>query len=136
MPVKFDNVAVSVTNVEKAAEWYGDLFGFELGYKTFLDPLNADFAVLVRDDIRIELISQRGCERHEDADVQPPHHLKKTNIMAIVFSTDDLATQTAEMERSGATFLWKNQVLSEDGLKSTMLRDPDGNMVNVLQYPA
>lgn len=135
MDVKFDNVAVSVTDVAASADWYSQLFGFKLGYQTHLAPLNADFAVLERDDIRIELISQKGVRRHEDADIDPPHHLAKTNIMAIVFSTEDLDAATARMEEMGVTFVWKNQTLSEDGLRSTMLRDPDGNMVNVLCYP-
>jgi catechol 2,3-dioxygenase-like lactoylglutathione lyase family enzyme len=135
MTTRFDNIAVSVSDVEASAAWYGKLFGFTVGYRTFLEGLQADFLVLLRDDIRIELISQKGVARHEDADIQPPNHLAKTNIIAIVFSTDDLDTATAEMEREGAAFVWKNQVLSADGLRSTMLRDPDGNMINVLCYP-
>ena len=80
MDVKFDNVAVSVTDVAASADWYSQLFGFKLGYQTHLAPLNADFAVLERDDIRIELISQKGVRRHEDADIDPPHHLAKMNL--------------------------------------------------------
>jgi catechol 2,3-dioxygenase-like lactoylglutathione lyase family enzyme len=133
--MKFDNVAISVTDVDASAKWYGQLFGFKLGYRTHLDGLDAQFAVLERPDIKIELISQRGVKRHEDADIDPPHHLGKTNIMAIVFSTDDLEKSTAEMEAAGAQFIWKLQTLSADGLRSTMLRDPDGNMLNVLCYP-
>lgn len=136
MTMKFDNIAVSVSDVAASADWYGSLFGFKLGYQTYLEPLEADFAVSERDDIRIELISQKGVKRHEDADIDPPQHLAKTNIMAIVFATDDLDATTAKLEDKGVQFVWKNQTLSEDGLRSTMLRDPDGNMVNVLCYPA
>jgi len=135
MSMKFDNVAISVTDVDVSAAWYGKLFGFTLGYRTFLEPLDAQFAVVERPDIRIELISQRGVRRHEDADVNPPHHLAKTNIMAVVFLTDDLDSVTAKLEEAGAQFIWKLQTLSGDGLRSTMLRDPDGNMINVLSYP-
>jgi catechol 2,3-dioxygenase-like lactoylglutathione lyase family enzyme len=133
--MKFDNVAISVTDVDASAQWYGRIFGFKLGYRTHLTELDAQFAVLERPDIRIELISQRGVKRHEDASINPPHHLAKTNIMAVVFSTDDLEKSTAEMEAAGAEFVWKLQTLSADGLRSTMLRDPDGNMLNVLCYP-
>lgn len=135
MQVEFDNVAISVTDVDRAADWYCDLLGFQTGYRTRLDELDADFMVLERDDVRLELVSQAGCQRHEDAEVQPPNHLKKSNIMAVVFRTDDLDSTTTDLEHKGAAFVWKKQVLSEDGLKSTMLRDPDGNFVNVLCYP-
>lgn len=135
MTMAFDNVAISVTDVDVAADWYGRLFGFRPGYRTFLTELEADFLVLERDDLRIELISQRGVKRHEDAEVEPPAHLGKTNIMAVVFRTGDLASETARIVDAGAHFVWREQVLSEDGLRSTMLRDPDGNLINILQYP-
>ena len=137
MSMTFDNVAISVTDVDAAATWYAALFGFRPGYRTVLDDLEADFLVLERDDLRIELISRRGVRRHEDASVEPPDHLNKTNIMAVVFRTDDLGAETRRMEKAAdTTFVWKELVLSADGLRSTMLRDPDGNLINVLQYPA
>ena len=135
MQLSFDNIAVSVADVDRAADWYCRVFGFKQGYRTILADLKADFQVLGRDDIKIELISQEGVVRHEDASIDPPHHLGKTNIMAIVFRTDDLDATTAEIEAAGVEFVWKNQTLSEDGLRSTVLRDPDGNLVNILCYP-
>ena len=135
MTLEFDNIAISVTNVDAAAKWYGDMFGFKQGYRTHLGDLDADFLVLERNDVRVELVSQAGCQRHEDSSIQPPNHLTKSKIIAIVFRTDDIEATTKDFEAKGAEFVWKNQLLSEDGLRSTMLRDPDENMINVLCYP-
>jgi catechol 2,3-dioxygenase-like lactoylglutathione lyase family enzyme len=134
--VRFDNVAISVSNVEASAAWYAELFGFTPGYRTYLNELEADFQIIERGDIRIELISRRGVQRNEDALLDPPEHLSKTRIIAVVFSTDNLEAATARMEELGVQFVWKNRTLSTDGLRSTLVRDPDGNIVNLLQYPS
>ncbi len=135
MTLAFDNIAISVTDVDAAAQWYGDMFDFKPGYRTHLGDLDADFLVLEREDVRVELVSQAGCQQHEDGAIQTPNHLKKSKIIAMVFRTNDIEAATKDFEAKGAIFVWKNQLLSEDGLRSTMLRDPDQNMINVLCYP-
>jgi catechol 2,3-dioxygenase-like lactoylglutathione lyase family enzyme len=134
--IRFDNVAVSCTNIETSKAWYMKMFDFKPGYSTYLPDIGADFLVLKRDDLKVELISQEGSRRSETADLVPPAHVSVAYIIAIVFSIDDLEADTAALEAKGAVFVWKNLQLSDDGLKSSMLRDPDGNMVNVLQYPS
>lgn len=133
--MKFDNVAVACTDIGRSRDWYAGMFGFRPGYAARITTSNADFQVMERDDMRLELISRDGCVRNEDAALDPPDHLGVSNIIAIVFSTDDLKADTAALEAKGAEFVWVNLQLSDDGLRSSMLRDPDGNMINVLQYP-
>jgi hypothetical protein len=53
-----------------------------------------------------------------------------------VFRTDDLEAATAYLETCEVDFVWKNQTLSADGLRSTMIRESDGVLVNMLCYPA
>lgn len=133
--IAFDNVAISVTDIDRSADWYGRLFGFRRGYQTYIDPLQADFVILERDDMRIELLSRSTTIRNPDAEIVPGPHIDKTGAKAIVFRTSDLDAVTSHLEREGAVFEWKLQTLSSDGLQSTMVRDPDGTIVNVLCYP-
>ena len=133
--IEFDNVAVSVTDINRSADWYGRLFGFRRGYSTYIEPLEADFQILERDDIRIELLSRATTVRNPDADIVPGPHIDRTGAKAIVFRTSSLEAVTSHLENEGAVFEWKLKPLSADGLRSTMVRDPDGTIINILQYP-
>ncbi|MFC4951141.1 VOC family protein [Pseudonocardia sp. GCM10023141] len=95
----------------------------------------AAFQVVERNGIRIELLCRPGSRVHPDAEIVPGPHLRTSGTKAIVFRTDDLEAATAYLESCGVHFEWKNEELSADGLRSTMIRDPDGVFVNVLRYP-
>ncbi|MFF4053297.1 VOC family protein [Streptomyces chartreusis] len=131
----FDNIALSVTDMDRAVRWWSDVFGFVPGYRTWITPLGAEFQILERPDMRIELLSQPGSTRHTDAEVVPGPHLRTSGAKAVVFRTDDLDAATQHLERCEVEFVWKSRILSEDGLRSTMVREPDGVLVNVLCYP-
>lgn len=135
LAIVFDNVAVSVTNLDRAVEWWVRVFGFTPGYRTWIEPLGAEFQVVERDGIRIELLYQPGSRVHADARIVPGPHLRTSGAKAIVFRTDDLEAATAYLESCEVDFVWKNRTLSPDGLRSTMIREPDGVLVNVLCYP-
>ena len=133
--VEFDNVAMSVTDIDCTADWYGRVFGFERGHRTFIDTLQADFQILQRPGLQIELLLRRGAVRDPEADAVAGPHLEKSGLTAIVFRTADLEAATKGLEDLGVTFVWKRQLLSGDGLRSTMIRDPDGTLINLLHYP-
>ncbi|GAB5100707.1 VOC family protein [Caballeronia sp. HLA56] len=132
---EFDNVAISVTDIDRSADWYGRLFGFRRGYSTYIESMQAHFQILERSDMRIELLSRATTVRNSDADIVPGPHIDKTGVKAVVFRTSDLEAVTWHLEREGASFEWKMKHLSEDGLRATMIRDPDGTIINILQYP-
>ncbi|RSD10232.1 VOC family protein [Amycolatopsis eburnea] len=131
----FDNVAVSVTDLDRSLEWYERVLGFKVLYRTFSTAVNAELVVIHRDGARIELLLQDGARRNPDADIVPGPHLKTSGVKAIVFRTDDLEGITEYLESCNVTFDWKVRTLSADGLRSTMIRDPDGVLINVLSYP-
>jgi hypothetical protein len=62
-------------------------------------------------------------------------HIDRTGAKAIVFRTSNLDAVTSHLENQGAIFEWKLKLLSADGLQATMVRNPDGTIINILQYP-
>lgn len=132
--VTFDNVAVSVTDMERSIEWYRLIFGFRLKFKTFITTIDADFVIMERDDFKIEFLHRRGSARAEE--MIPGPHLSTSGLKAIVFRTNDLDAVTAHLERLNIPLVWKLETISADGLRATMIRDPDGHLINILQYPA
>ncbi|MDL5160521.1 VOC family protein [Actinomycetospora termitidis] len=133
--LEFDNVAVSVTDLDRSLEWYERVLGFQVFYRTFSTAVGAELVVIQRGGARIELLLKDGARRNPEADVVPGPHLLTTGVKAIVFRTDDLEGITEYLESCDVTFDWKVRTLSADGLRSTMIRDPDGVLINVLSYP-
>jgi catechol 2,3-dioxygenase-like lactoylglutathione lyase family enzyme len=133
--LQFDNVAVSVTDLDRSLDWYRRVLGFEVFYRTYSTAVEAELVVIHRDGARIELLLKDDARRHPDADIEPGPHLQTSGVKAIVFRTDDLEGTTEYLESCNVTFEWKIQTLSADGLRSTMIRDPDGVLINILSYP-
>ena len=59
---------------------------------------------------------------------------RHTGLKAIVFRTEKLVDFTKFLETKNVQFESKLKPLSESGMLATMIRDPDENMINVLQY--
>lgn len=66
----------------------------------------------------------------------PGPHLATSGLEAIVFRTGDLEGVTARFESLGIDLVWRLETLTPDGMRATMIRDPDGTLINVLACPA
>ena len=132
--LEFDNVAISVTDLDQSIAWYERVFGFTVAYRTYSDAVEAHFVLLEIKGLRIELLSRPGIKRSPD--MTPGPHLSTSGLKAIVFRTHDLEAVTARFESFDLELVWKLRAVSADGLRATMIRDPDGNLINVLSYPA
>lgn len=129
--MRFDNIAISVSDIDTSAAWYADTFGFEIAGRTFFEPVNAQVAFLHRDDVKLELLEIEGAAPIPELLVEPPAHLLTLGYKAIVFRVADLAAFDARVRATGTTIVWESLVLDDAGTVSTLLRDPDGNLVNV-----
>ena len=131
--VTFDNVAICVTDIDRSIEWYGSVFGFRLTYRTYITTIDAEFVIMERDDFKVEFLHKCTTARAEE--MIPGPHLSTSGLKAIVFRTGDLEAVTMHLERLRIPLVWRLETISSDGLRATMLRDPDGHLINILQYP-
>lgn len=127
--LRFENIAISVSNLDQAIAWYRDVLGFREVRSGEFAIVGAHFAFLEGKGMLIELISTGKAPRPSSL-VEPPHHLEGAGFKAIVLRSDDLAQVTQELERKGVTLVWKEQVIT-DGIASTLIRDMDGNFINI-----
>lgn len=132
--VLFDNVAMSVTDIERSTAWYSDILGFRVVFREFLQAIESHFVILERGPLRVELLSRASTARNPAAAIPAGPHIDTTGLKAIVFRTEKLVDFTKFLETKNVQFEWKLKTLSESGMLATMIRDPDGNMINVLQY--
>ena len=128
------NVAVSVMSIDRSSKWYAQVLGFRLATRTTFPTVHAEVAFMTGPGIALELVQVPGAHRLSELDAAPPAHLLPTGYKAIVFDVDNLAVASKELEELGVTIVWNQQVIDPStGLKSTLIRDPDGNLVNLFQ---
>ena len=128
------NLAFTVSDVEKATEWYRDTLGFEVLRREIFTALgDAEIAFLQKSDIRLEMLRVKDGFRINELFAEAPAHLLPIGNKSLVLQVNDLHVATLELEAKGVTFVWKEMNLTEDGMPSTMIRDMDGNFINIFQ---
>jgi catechol 2,3-dioxygenase-like lactoylglutathione lyase family enzyme len=128
------NVAISVMNIDRSSKWYAQVLGFRLATRTTFPTVHAEVAFMTGPGIALEFVQVPGAHRLLELDAAPPAHLLPTGYKAIVFDVENLAVASKELEELGVTIVWNQQVIDPStGLKSTLIRDPDGNLINLFQ---
>ncbi|WP_020604613.1 VOC family protein [Spirosoma spitsbergense] len=128
------NLAFTVSDVEKAIQWYGDTLGFQvLSRETFTALGGAEIAFLQKSDIRLEMLWVQNGFLINEMFADAPAHLLPIGNKTLVLQVNDLHDATLELEAKGVTFAWKEMNLMDDGMPSTMIRDMDGNFINIFQ---
>lgn len=129
------NIAFTVSSIEKAIKWYGDIFGFKLiSRSTFSIPAGSvEAAIIEHGGLRLELLEAPYAERIDALFAEAPLHLNVIGNKTIVLQVDDLAIATKELEGKGVTFVWREQYLVGKQMLCTMIQDIDGNKINIFQ---
>ena len=125
----FENVSISVADLDRSAAWYRDALGFREIRQGEFPSVGARFAMLEGLGMKIELITA-GKATAPDKGATPPEHLRTTGYKTLVLRTSKLGELTRYLERKGVSIVWKEQKLAGD-LSSTMFHDLDGNLINV-----
>jgi catechol 2,3-dioxygenase-like lactoylglutathione lyase family enzyme len=129
------NIAFTVANLDKSINWYRDIFGFKLiSRTTFSIPGgSAEVAIIEGGGIRLELLQVPNGKKLEEMFANPPHHLIPIGNKTIVFQVNDLIVASKELEEKGVVFVWREQYLTGDAMFCSMIKDIDGNKINVFQ---
>ena len=128
------NLAFTVSDVEKAIQWYRDTLGFEVLRREIFTALgDAEIAFLQKSDIRLEILRVKDGFRINEMFAEAPAHLLPIGNKSLVLQVNDLHATTLELESKGVTFVWKEMNLTKEGMPSTMIRDMDGNFINIFQ---
>jgi catechol 2,3-dioxygenase-like lactoylglutathione lyase family enzyme len=124
-------LAISVSNLENSIAWYQNVLGFKLLKRTDFPAINAKGAFLEGAGIRLELLQSDKGFRIEEMFADPPQHIMPIGNKALILYVDDLMALSAELESKDVVFAFKELALNNDGLKSTVIRDIDGNFISI-----
>lgn len=127
------NLALTVKNLDDSIEWYGNVFGFQVKRREVFTAIGAEVAFLQFADILLEMLEIKGQLIIPELFAKPPAHLLPVGNKILVLKVNDLVLATRELEEKEVVFEWKNMNLTEHGLPSTMIRDLDGNFINIFQ---
>lgn len=128
--LRLNNLALAVGDLETMIEWYESRLGFVVTERGRFDAVGADYAMIETAGIRIELVSRPGVSPRPADRTPPPDHLGALGFKAVVFETDDLPAATAALAEHGVEMVWADQQLTAER-RSTMLRDPEGNLIHI-----
>jgi glyoxylase I family protein len=118
-------VRYQVSDIERSITFYTERLAFRLGTKS-----GAAFADVSRGNLRLILSGpgSSGSRPMPDGRRQEPGGWNR-----ILITVDDLATQIASLEKSGVRL--RNRTEEGPGGKQVLIEDPDGNPIELHEYP-
>jgi len=124
-PESTATIRYQVSDIERSISFYTEHLAFRPGTK-----VGSVFADVVRDNLRLILSGpgSSGSRPMPDGRRQEPGGWNR-----IVVTVDDLAARISELSSAGVRF--RNEVESGPGGKQILLEDPDGNLVELHEYP-
>lgn len=131
------HVGITVSDLEKTLAFYRDALGlsvvdrFEVGGDAFADAVDVDgasarFAHLEADGIRLELVAY-----DPGAPARPAPDLDEPGATHVGLAVDDLETVYEELPDEVPTL--SEPRTTESGTSICFLRDPEGNLVELLE---
>lgn len=132
--LRLNNIALAVEHLDAMATWYVEVLGLVIAARGHFDTVDADYAMLDGMGFRLELVSRPGTPKVAAKRTPPPEHLDETGWKALVLDSGDLAGTTASFARLGVEIVWAQAQLTPT-ISSTMIRDPEGNLIHILGQP-
>ncbi len=126
---RLDHVGAGVHDLDVAAAWWRDHFGFLREADFTIPETGARGAFLRRGDIRIELFEypHQGMGRRKRKDLVEA--LREGGFHHVAFQIDDVAAAVAELERRGVDVAYP---LSDGPFGAyAIVSDPSGNFVEL-----
>jgi catechol 2,3-dioxygenase-like lactoylglutathione lyase family enzyme len=128
----FHHGGVSVPSLDAAIDWYGDVLGFAVEKRFFIEAANAKAAMIRKGPLRFELFEVAGAAPLPDDRRHPSADLKTHGNKHVAFRIDDLEEFLTEMEAKGADIAF---VVREKFGKGCFIRDCAGNLIEFVEEP-
>lgn len=113
-----EHTAIASTDISALADWYVDMLGFEINYKS----ANAIF-VRAENGTMLELIHAEG-ER-------PATTMKTAGIRHLALTVSDFDTAFVRLKARGVHFI--SDPMESKGNRVVFFTDPEGNILHLLQ---
>ncbi|MEU3984006.1 VOC family protein [Streptomyces sp. NPDC026672] len=135
--IQFAHVAISVKDLAGQERWYRKAFGFNRTVERFeLPDPHVQTAVLENGDgLRIELIERSGSARVSSY-TDPLDAAREQGYNHWAMNVRNLDRTYAQLIKVGATAVWSPADAVEPGARFAYVKDPEGNLIELIQPPA
>jgi len=120
--------AISVANLDESVRWYADTLGFTVVTQRAFAGQRLRLAILERDGFRVELVELEGSQ--PAAKLLPAGAGNPAMIQGfgkLAFTVGDFDAWLARVRRAGVRFQLEPQTNAEDGTRSFIILDNNGN---------
>ena len=128
----FHHGGVSVPDLDAAIAWYGDVLGFALEKRFYIEAARSHTAIVRKGSLRFELFEVEGAAPLPTERRTPPGDLKTHGNKHVAFRVDDLEGFLVEMAEKGADVAF---VVREAFGKGCFIRDCAGNLIEFVEEP-
>ena len=124
--LKPHHVAINVSDIEAAIEWYSDKLNFEVERRDFIKGFRGRNAMLKHGDFRIELFQNEQVIPRPEEDIPPPG-TEVLGFRQMAFSVSDPQKFTEMLESKDVEITMKRP----DGT-ALFIRDNSGNVLEFM----
>lgn len=121
---------ISVPDLDAAIAWYGQMLGFELEQRLFIEKIPAHIAFVRRGEFRIEIFQVGGATPLPDDRRVPNLDLKTHGNKHMCFELPDVPAAVAALRQAGADIALE---LTVQGNPTAFIRDCAGNLIELLE---
>ena len=129
-PLNWGYMVLAAADVNPLGDWYCRVLGFSVEAQGFMPGADAEYVVLGRHGMKLEICRRPGAGAVARPTPPPPHHLDQTGWKVFTLRCPDLAGLGDWLEEQAADLVWSAHSLAP-GICSTLLRDPEGNLINI-----
>jgi len=126
----FHHGGVSVPSLDAAIDWYGQVLGFAVEKRFYIEAARAQAAMVKKGALRFELFEVEGAAPLPEDRRSPPADLRTHGNKHLAFRVDDLDAFLAEMAAKGADIAF---VVREAFGRGCFLRDCAGNLIEFVE---
>lgn len=128
----FHHGGVSVPDLDAAIAWYGDVLGFAVEKRFYIDAAKSDTAMVRKGPLRFELFEVAGAAPLPEDRRHPPSDLKTHGTKHLAFKVTDLDAFLTEMEAKQVDIAF---VVKETFGRGCFIRDCAGNLIEFVEEP-
>lgn len=130
-PVHSVSFCLSVSNLDESVRWYSDVFGFKVQKEQQYPGMSVRLAFLELNGMCMELIESANFIREQRAD--PPLHAGKQGVSQLILEIDNVDEAAKKAKEHGITFAYQVTPVPELNMKSFLIRDNDGNIIEIFE---
>lgn len=117
-----------VCDYQACLKFYQEILGFELFYQ----DANGEEADLKLDGTTLNLIKRESMAKIIGLQSKPSPEDLQDNV-ALIFTTHNLEETCDRLEAKGVKFITEPMYRPQWQIKTTYLRDPDGNLIGIYE---